>query len=166
MVNAFVSYIHLEARQYDRAVAAALKAIELESAAPLPYFLLGRAYAKNGDFQPAIDALTKALRLAGNVPLFEANLGYAYARAGQRSKAEAILDGFNRGQLARVVSPVQRALISLGLGATEAALTGLEDAYAARAPGTLAAGDPFFSELAAEGRYREVMARLRLPIQG
>ena len=82
VVNAFVSYIHLEARQYDRAVVAALKAIELDSAAPLPYFLLGRAHAKLGDFQPAIDAFGEALRLAGNVPLFEANLGYVYARAG------------------------------------------------------------------------------------
>ena len=76
--------------------------------------------------------------------------------------AEAILDGFNRGQLAH---PVQCALISLGLGAREAALTGLEQAYAARVPGTVAAGDPFFSELAMERRYRELMARLRLPVQ-
>ena len=52
----------------------------------------------------------RSLRLAGPVPLFEANLGYAWARAGQRLKAEAILDGFNRGQFARVVSPVERAL--------------------------------------------------------
>jgi len=29
----------------------------------------------------------------------------------------------------------------------------------------LAAGDPFFSELAAERRYQELMARLRLPVQ-
>lgn len=166
VVNAFVSYIHLEARQYDRAVVAALKAIELESAAPLPYFLLGRAHAKLGSFQPAIDAFAEALRLAGNVAHFEANLGYAYARAGQREKAEAILDGFNRGQLARAVSPVHRALVSLGLGATEAALIGLEQAYAARVPATVMAGDPFFSELATERRYRELMARLHLPVQG
>jgi len=99
------------------------------------------------------------------VPLFEANLGYAWARAGQRLKAEAILDGFNRGQFARVVSPVERALISLGLGETEDALTGLKEAYDARTPRMLAAGDPFFSELAAERRYQELMARLRLPVQ-
>ena len=57
-------------------------------------------------------------------------------------------------------------MISLGLGDTGAALTSLEDAYAARIPGTVVAGDPFFSELAAERRYQELMARLGLPLQG
>jgi DNA-binding winged helix-turn-helix (wHTH) protein/Tfp pilus assembly protein PilF len=165
VVNAFVAYIHIEARQYDRAVAAALNAIELESAAPLPYFLLGRAYAKRGDFQPAIEALAESLRLAGSVPRFEASLGYAYARAGRRLEAEAILARFSRGPLAPVISPVERALISLGLGETETALRGLEEAFAARLPAAVVAGDPFFSELAPHGRYRELMARLRLPVQ-
>ena len=57
-------------------------------------------------------------------------------------------------------------MISLGLGATEAALSGLEAAYTARLPGAVVAGDPFFSELATERRYHELMARLRLPVQG
>lgn len=165
VVNAFIAYIYIEARQYDRAVVAALKAIELDSAAPLGYFLIGRAYAKLGDFQKAIDALNQAQRIAGNLPHFEASLGYTYARAGQRSKAEAILGGLNDGQLARFVSPVQRALVWLGLGEIESALTQLEDAYAARAPGMLLAGDPFFSELATEDRYRRLMQCLGLPVQ-
>ncbi len=165
VVNAFVSYIHLEARQYDRAVAAGLKAVELEPTAPLPRFLLGRAYAKVGEFRLAIDELSEAVRTAGRVPRFESSLGYAYARAGQRAEAEAILDRFNRGPLAPVISPVERAMISLGLGATEAALSGLEEAFAARLPAAVVAGDPFFSELAPHGRYRELMARLRLPVQ-
>jgi len=165
VVNAFVSYILLEARQYDRAVVAALNAVEFEPTAPLPHFLLGRAYAKVGDFQKATDALTEAVRIAGNVPRFEGSLGYAYARAGRRTEAEAILDRFSRGPLAPSIPPVEPAMISLGLGDTEAALTGLEAAFAARLPGAVAAGDPFFSELALEPRYRELMARLRLPVQ-
>ena len=164
-INAFFSYILLEARQYDRAVVAALNAVEFEPTAPLPHFLLGRAYAKVGDFQKATDALTEAVRIAGNVPRFEGSLGYAYARAGRRTEAEAILDRFSRGPFAPIVSPVEPALISLGLGDTEAALAGLETAFAARLPGAVAAGDPFFSELAREPRYRELMARLRLPVQ-
>jgi hypothetical protein len=77
-------------------------------------------------------------------------------------EAEAILDGFNRGPLAP--ASVERALISLGLGDAEAALAGLEEAYAARQPTAVIAGDPFFSELAVP-RYRELMTRLRQPVQ-
>jgi len=164
-VNAFVAHTYLEARQYDRAVVAGLKAVEIESAAPLPYFSLGRAYAKTGKFQLAIDAFTETLRLAGNVPIFAAYCGYTYARAGQRAKAEAILNEFNRGQLTPFVSPIHRALVLLGLDDIDAALAGLEDAYAARAPWMVSAGDPFFSELASEPRYRQLMGRLRLPVQ-
>ena len=165
VINAFLSYILLEARQYDRAVVAGLKAVEFEPTAPLPHFLLGRAYAKVGEFQLAIEALRESVRIAGNVPRFESCLGYACARGGQRAEAEAMLDRFSRGPLAADMSPVARAMISLGLGDTEAALTGLEQAFAARRPAAVIAGDPFFSELAPDPRYRELMERLRLPVQ-
>ena len=166
VINAFISYILLEARQYDRAVAAGLNAVELEPTDPLPHFLLGRAYAKVGELQLAIDALTEAVRIAGQVPRFESCLGYAYARAGRRAQAEAIRRQFSSRPLAPVISRVAGAMISLGLGETEAALSALEKAYADRQPGAVVAGDPFFSELAGERRYRELMASLRLPVQG
>jgi DNA-binding winged helix-turn-helix (wHTH) protein len=165
IINAFFSYILLEARQYDRAVAAGLNAVEFDPTSPLPHFLLGRAYAKVGQFALAVDALREAVRIAGSVPRFEGSLGYAYARAGRRADAEAILDRFSRGPLAPVTSPIERGMISLGLGDTEAALRALEEAYDAHLP-ALAAGDPFFSELAPSHRYRALMARLRLPVQG
>lgn len=165
IINAFVSYIVLEARQYDRAVVAGVKAVEFDATAPLPHFLLGRAYAKVGEFQLAVDALTEAVRIAGSVPRFEGSLGYAHARAGRRADAEAILDRFSRGPLAPVISPIERGMIFIGLGDGEAALRCLEDAYAAHLPGALVAGDPFFSELAPDPRYRRLMARLRLPVQ-
>src|SRR5439155_1832746 len=87
-VNSFVSYVWLEARNYRRAIDAALDAGELDTGAPLPYFCLGRAYAKIREHRKAIAALTNAADFGGNVALFEANLAYAYARAGQRPKAE------------------------------------------------------------------------------
>jgi hypothetical protein len=113
----------------------------------------------------AIDVLTEAVRIAGHVPRFESCLGYAYARAGRGAEAEAILDRFSRGPLAPVISPIERGMIFLGLGDAEAALRCLEDAHAAHLPGAVAAGDPFFSELAPDPRYGELMARLRLPVQ-
>src|SRR5262245_8217798 len=161
-INAFFSYILLEAR-HDRAVAAGLNAVEFEPTSPLPHFLLGRAYAKVGEFQLAIEALSEAVRIAGSVPRFEGSLWYAYARAGRRADAEAILDRFTRGPLAPVISPIEGGMISLGLGDTEAALRSLEQPYDRRMP-VLAAGDPFFSELAPTQRCRELMARLRLPV--
>jgi hypothetical protein len=42
----------------------------------------------------------------------------------------------------------------------------LEEAYRTRAVRMMIAGDPFFSELASDARYQDLMARLRLPIRG
>lgn len=165
-VNAFVSYVWFEARQYDQAVIAALDALELDRGAPLPYLFLGRAYLKSGEPCKAIAALTTAARLAGNAPLVEANLAHAYARSGQRAKARRILEGFKSARQMRVVSPIDVALVCVGMGETLAALTGLEDAFAARAARMINLNDPFFSELAGEPRYQQLLVRMGLPSGG
>lgn len=162
-INAFVSYVWFEGRQYERAVVAARNALELDSRAPLPYLLLGRTYAKTDEPHKAIAALRTAVRLSGGIPLIEANLGFAYARAGLRSEAQRILDKFNRERLTRHASPIDFALVWLGLGEKEKTLRALEDAHRTRAPRMLTVGDPLFSELAVEPRYRQLLARLGLP---
>jgi len=164
-VNTFVAYVWLEARDYQRAIAAGEDALELDSNAPLPHLLLGRAYAKCEDFQSAIGALKTAARLAGAVPLIEANLGYAYARAGRRSEAARILERLRRWRFAPQASAMELALVYLGLGDTDAATAALEDAYRSRALRMAAIADPFYSELADKPRYRELVARLGLPLR-
>ena len=91
-VNAFVAHVWFEAREYQRAIAAAEQARELDANAPLPYLVLGRIYAKCNRLEKAIEALRTAVHLAGAVPLIDGVLGYACARAGDRAEAEAILD--------------------------------------------------------------------------
>jgi DNA-binding winged helix-turn-helix (wHTH) protein/tetratricopeptide (TPR) repeat protein len=164
-VNAFVAYVWLEGREYQRAIAAADDARELDANAPLPYLLLGRAYAKCEDFQNAIRAFRTAARLAGVVPLIEANLGYAYARAGLRPLAARILERLRRARFAPQASAMELGLVSLGLGDKDAAMAALEEAHRTRAVRMLAITDPFYSELAGEPRYRELVARLGLPLR-
>jgi DNA-binding winged helix-turn-helix (wHTH) protein/Flp pilus assembly protein TadD len=164
-VNAFLSYIRFEARQYEQAVTAALEALELDSGAALTHFLLGRAYLKTGQPRKAVTALKTAARLSAGVPLIDANLGYAYARAGFGTSAERIMDRLNRKNTSGI-SPINSALLRLGLGDIEGALNGLEYAHRARTPTLVTIGDPLFSELAHEPRYQQLLARLGLPNQG
>jgi DNA-binding winged helix-turn-helix (wHTH) protein/Tfp pilus assembly protein PilF len=162
-VNATISYVWCEARQHERAVAAALKALELDANAPLTHMLLGRAYMMMNEPRKAIASLTTAARLSGRGPAIEANLGYAYARAGFGDKARRILDRLSHRNRAHYVSPIDIALVLTGLGEKDAALTALEGAFRARAARMLAIGDVFFSELAPEPRYRRLLADLQLP---
>jgi tetratricopeptide (TPR) repeat protein len=162
-VNAFVSAVWLEMRRYREAVDAALAGLELDSQAPLLHLFLGRAYAKLEDARNAIASFSRAADLSGRVPLVEAMLGFALARSGQRAAAERILKGFEKDTHLRVVSPMDVAQVCLG--ERERVLTALEDAFDARSPRMINLNDPFFSELADEARYRQLLAHLRLSIR-
>jgi DNA-binding winged helix-turn-helix (wHTH) protein/tetratricopeptide (TPR) repeat protein len=165
-VNAFVAYVWFEARQYDRAIAAAEQARELDANAPLPHLLLGRIYAKCNELDKAIAASRTASHLAGAaVPLIDAVLGYATARAGDRAEAEGILDRLRTARFGAQASSMELALVQLGLGDTDAAIAALEEAYRTRSLRMPAICDPLYSELAGERRYRELVARLRLPLR-
>jgi tetratricopeptide (TPR) repeat protein len=139
-----------------------LEALELDSGVPLPYFFLGRAYTKVRQYSKAIAALTNAARLGNHAALFESSLAYAYARAGQRRKAERIVERLSIAPHG-ATSAIDIALVSLGLGETNAALNALEQAFAARLPRMINVNDPFFSELAHEPRYQRLLAGVGLP---
>ena len=153
-----------EARRPDRAVAAALKALELDSNAPLTHLLLGCGYMLLGKPRKAIASVATAARLSPHGPIIKANLGYAYGRAGFPDKARRILDAITHRSSAPSVSPVDVALVLIGLGETDAALTALEDGFRTRAARMLAVGGPFFAELSPEPRYRRLLAGLNLPL--
>lgn len=76
--------------------------VEFEPTAPLPHFLLGRAYAKVRKFQLAIEALHESVRFAGNVPRFESCLGHACARRGQRLRRRRCWTGSAADRLHRI----------------------------------------------------------------
>jgi hypothetical protein len=88
-----------------------------------------------------------------------------HARAGTRPQAEQILAALRRRQLTHYVSPIDLAYVCLGLGDADGTMTQLEEGYRSRAIRMVIIGDPFFSELGDDERYRDLMARLYLPIQ-
>ena len=115
-------------------------------------------------FRSAIASLTTAARLSAHGPIAKANLGYAYARSGFPDKARRILDDITRRPSVPYVSPVDVALVLIGLGETDAALTALEDGFRTRAARMLAVSDPFFAGLWTDPRYQRLLADLHLPM--
>jgi len=164
IVAAFVSFVALEAGRVEQAVAAAHEALELDANAPITHFILGRAYAVAGDLPQAIVALETGLRLAGSLSFIDAALAYACARSGDRQRAELILAGLRTRALTAYISPVDVALVQLGLGDRDSSLGMLEEAYRTRAVRMVTIGDPFFADLRREARYRELLTAMRLPV--
>jgi TolB-like protein/Flp pilus assembly protein TadD len=164
-IGSFVSYICICGRQFERAVAEARKALELDSNFGATRLCLGLAYQGLNRPREAIRELKAAIRSSGNLSVFQAHLGYICARAGRHPEALAILDDLRQRSLSRHVPRVELARVFLGLDDKPAALDLLEEAYQTRDARIAAIREPFFSDLSAEPRYRALFASLELPVE-
>jgi TolB-like protein/Tfp pilus assembly protein PilF len=162
-INAYVPYIYLAARDYQRAVAEGQRAVELEPDSPLARWQLGRAWLFSGDVVRAVEELETASKLASRRTMWQAELSFGRARAGDRLGAEAILREMTRLAQRSYVSPYDLALCCAGLQHTDAALDYLERAYRDRVMRIMAIGDPEFDGVRQESRFVTLLERLRLP---
>jgi hypothetical protein len=84
------------------------------------------------------------------------------AKAGRRSEAEAILKRLETTK--EYVSPAELAILYVGLGDKEQALTALERAYAAHDLQMLELGvDLHYDPLRSEPRFQEIIRKVGLP---
>lgn len=149
------------AGRYDEAIAEYQRALASDPNVPRAHYQLGRTYLAAGRIEKGTAELETAVKLS-RLPRYLYHLGYAYGRSGRGDDARRILDELKRET--RYVSPFGLAVIHTGLGDHEAALAALERAYAERAVEL-----PELKEtrelnvLAAEPRFRQLLAKMRLP---
>ena len=90
-------------------------------------------------------------------------LGYAYAVAGQKGKAQQIVEQLNELAKRRYVSPYHLAVIYAGLGEREQALDRLEQAADERFNWLVFLRvEPQFDSLRSEPRYAALVRRMGL----
>ncbi|HEX5706334.1 MAG TPA: hypothetical protein VFX96_03510 [Pyrinomonadaceae bacterium] len=128
---------HHFARRYAEAVAESRKALELDPRFIFAHWSMGLAYALQGEHERAVASLTEAVEHSGGGLTFKSHLGYVYGLAGRDEEARAILSELQTVARERYVSAYYLALVHLGLGQHEEALTQLERSYEER-PGFLA----------------------------
>src|SRR5207253_1714218 len=118
-ISEYFSSISFFARQYDRAIEEAKRALELDSHFFRVYGNLGSAYLQKGEYEQAIAALRKAVEVSGMESQPLAHLAYGLGIAGRRGEAREILASLKQGK--RRVSLVSEAAVYLGLGETDQA---------------------------------------------
>jgi DNA-binding winged helix-turn-helix (wHTH) protein len=158
----YLGLAYRAAGQYDQAIAALQRAIEILPR-PRASFQLGITFVEMGRPHDAIKALNTALNSSvERNQRFQAYLGYAYAAAGRRADARAVLTVLEKRRQHEYVSWYGSALIHDALGNKEAALTALERAYEDHA---VEFGQfpqyPAFKMIAREPRYQAIMMRMR-----
>ena len=152
------------ARQYDRAIVQLRNTLEMDPSYELPHLILGQAYEEKGAFDLAIPELRKAVDLSHGTPLMISALAHAYARAGQRTEAQQLLTQLEAARKQQYVSPYYLAIVYVGLGEKEQALSLLEKALLDRSNGLIfMAVEPELDPIRSDPRFIALERKLRLP---
>ena len=153
------------ARQYDRAIVQLRNTLEMDPSYELPHLILGQAYEEKGSFDLAIPELRKAVDLSHGTPLMVSALAHAYARAGQRTEAQVLLTQLQAASKHQYVSPYYAAIVYVGLGEKEQALSFLEKAFTDRSNGLIFMGvEPELDPIRSDPRFIALERELKLPI--
>ena len=147
--------------KYDAAKAQARKALDLDPTNYFAQFMIGWIDLDAGKFSDAIPELEKAAAATGSPPYVAAYVGYAYGASGDRTRALAQIELLNKRSIHGYVPPFSTAIVYLGLGDHERAITGLEQAYASHSQFLgLLKMDKMFTPLHPNPRYQSLLKKL------
>ncbi len=155
-------------RQYDSALQEWTNALQIDPKSPAVNGDIGRAYLQKAMHQEALSHFEAARSLAGGDARVsaagEAWLAYTYAATGRRDDALKILDDLKERSKQDYVSPLNIALIYLGLGDRDRAFEWLEVGYAVRdADMVLLSVNPVWDPLRKDRRFADLLRRMNLP---
>jgi tetratricopeptide (TPR) repeat protein len=158
-VHAWVLYL---ARRYEAANAQADRAVEMDPAWPVSHYYLGLLHAATGHFDQAIGELSLSTAGIGTERRDKdlGALGFALARRGRANDAFALTRKLQLEARRRYVPAYAEAVVRLGLGDREHALTMLERAVEERYPWSVHFNvDPMLDELRSDSRFSALLQR-------
>ncbi len=156
--------LHAWRGDHDQAHSWWEKALELDPAYPLHHQSLVTSLCRHGQTDAAIASLEQAVAAAPDDPLIAADLGYCYGVSGRHEEASEILRRLEKISERTYVSPMDRAMIQVGLDDTDAAIEALERAYEDRAFFLPYLGlDGPYEALRSDPRFTDLLERIGLP---
>jgi TolB-like protein/Tfp pilus assembly protein PilF len=152
------------ARQHDRGIGEAERALELDPRYPPAYCALGLHHQQIGNYEAAIAAFERALALSGRGADDLASIGHAYARSGRRPKARRILQELTHLSIQRHVPAVYVAAVHAGLRDRDEALAWLARACDERSAWLpFLRVEPWWDPVRSDPRFAGLLRRVGLP---
>jgi len=160
-INTSVGWRLYLAREYDRAIAQLRDTLEMDPASEWAHLNLGQAYEQKGQFGLAIEELQKAVELSHSSPLTISALAHAEALSGNHVAAKKLLTQLDSLSKKQYVSPFYVAIVYLGLGKNDEAMSWLEKAYNDRSNGLVFLKvEPELDPLRTNPRFAALQSRL------
>jgi len=160
IISADLAEVLLIARLYEQSIQQSLSTIAMDPTFAVAHYQLGQAYVQNRMYSDAMTEFQRAIELSRANTTFTSNLAYVYALAGRRGEALKILDD-QKNRDHGFSNSAEIALIYVGLGNHDQALTWLERAYEERFNPSILAR-PSFDPLRSDKRFQDLMARIGL----
>jgi TolB-like protein/Flp pilus assembly protein TadD len=167
VINADLGVTLYLTRRYDNAIEQLRKALTIDPTFFYTHYNLGIALLLKGDLSGAIAEYEKARQLGNNDSFTIALLGAAKGLAGDKPAAEQTLRELDQINQSQEVDNYARALVYLGLGNKEEALSALERTYAARDGSSLCwiKVDPLLDPLRGDPRFEALVQKVIAPKQ-
>ena len=133
VINEHMAWHHLMNREYDRAIAQATKAIQLDPNFVQAHRVLGLAYLYTNRHKEASEEFEKGVALSHGDPVSRAYLARCYAASHRDADARRILASLEQDSVERYISSAEIAPIYVALGDHDSAIRRLSKALDERA---------------------------------
>ncbi len=150
-------------RNYAEAKQRLEATLELDPNFTTAHWGLGLVYEQLGQPAQAIASIDKAVAIDGRGRNYLASLGHIMATSSRRGDAEAILDELTKRGRGGPVNPYMLALVLVGLGRNDDAITMLDNSYEERSALLSYLGrDPRCDSLRTAPRFGALLRRMNL----
>jgi tetratricopeptide (TPR) repeat protein len=163
VINASVGMIHYLAHDYDGALSALRRGLEIDPTHHVSHLRVGLACLQKGLVPEGIEAMQRAVELSGGSTEALAGLAQAHAVCGNRSAMETIVQQLVASS-DRYVSPYNVARAFGAAGDRQRALEWLERAYQEHNPDLIElTREPSFRSLWSEEKFGQLARRVGWP---
>ena len=160
----YLSMVLFMVRQFEEAIAESRAGIKLDPTLQASYWSMGWALGGQGKFDDAVEALKQATTLAPGDPVPQAFLGRALGLAGRQEEALTILEGLERRRTEDYVGGLNLAMVSVGLGNHDRAISWLEEAAEDHDPlMTYINRSQLFDPLRSDPRFHALLQKMNFP---
>jgi TolB-like protein/DNA-binding winged helix-turn-helix (wHTH) protein/Flp pilus assembly protein TadD len=150
------------AHRFDEAEQQARKTLQLDPNFAIGHYELGQALEQRHLHDQAIAEFQKAISISGHSGAFDSNLGYAYAVSGRTEEAVKVVRDLEHRQDKNPSLDADIALVYVGLGDLDQAISWLNKGYDARFKASILLR-PAFDPLRPDPRFKDLMRRVGLP---
>jgi DNA-binding winged helix-turn-helix (wHTH) protein/TolB-like protein/Flp pilus assembly protein TadD len=162
-INTEIGRVYYWDRQYDRAVEAFRKAIDLDPKFARAHTRLGLALAAKKDFAGALVEFEQAQTLSDPDAYLDGFIGYVQGASGNSAAARKTLLDLASRENRQFVPAFSRALISLGLGDRNGAMEWFSRSYQDRSTYMVyAKADPLLDSIRSDPRFGDLLRHMGL----